>query len=394
MKNRLLAIVRGGIPYIKELRPLCDGSLTAALLFQQAEYWFDKCPDGFYKFIQACGHELYKSGDSWCEELGYSDDEFRTAWRKIGITYTSRKAFLAKEDPFRDEDGQEHFYCAIQDRLEGITWYYRNHDYVDKTLDNLVNPSNHQETEDPGFRKPTNRGSGNQESPAPETEDPGLVYKEQKTTPQKTTEFSYENSSKKTSPRAREKFSQDPDPPQNEPLILEMMAIESPGGTPLNRRQAERICKTYGPEACRKQLDWLPYRSRQNPVAVFQAALKDNLPAPKAWLAEQAEAQQKKEAELQARSAEADLQARRDADRDQKARLAAEKAAWDALPLEEQQAILDERERQKQLEEQQRRENNPVSKAKAALAAQGITKERALIPPIPPSPRNYPEASS
>ncbi|MBT9547643.1 MAG: hypothetical protein IV090_19780 [Candidatus Sericytochromatia bacterium] len=203
-----------------------------------------------------------------------------------------------------------------------------------------------------------------------------------------------ENTNTKTSPRAREKFSQDPDPPQNEPLILEMMAIESPGGTPLNRRQAERLCKTYGPEACRKQLDWLPYRSRQNPVAVFQAALKDNLPAPKAWLWVMAEAQQKKEAELQARSAEADLQARRDADRDQKARLAAEKAAWDALSLEEQQAILDERERKKQLEEQQRRENNPVSKAKAALAAQGITKERALIPPIPPSPRNYPEASS
>ncbi len=46
MKNKILTLFRNNIPYIKELRML-SGSVTASILMQQLDYWFEKSPNGF-----------------------------------------------------------------------------------------------------------------------------------------------------------------------------------------------------------------------------------------------------------------------------------------------------------------------------------------------------------
>jgi hypothetical protein len=138
MRNRLLAIVRDSIPYIKELRPHV-GSVTSAILMQQLDYWFERYPDGFYKFLEPSDHKAYQPGDSWTEELGFSKAEFRSAFDHIGIRYESKRAFDQKDEQrrFIDENGQEQFYASYKDRIKGLTFYYRNHAAVDTLLDKI-----------------------------------------------------------------------------------------------------------------------------------------------------------------------------------------------------------------------------------------------------------------
>jgi len=59
MENKTLAISRGCIPYIKELRNIA-GSVTASILMQQLDYWFDKTNGNqFYKFKASCEKRKY-----------------------------------------------------------------------------------------------------------------------------------------------------------------------------------------------------------------------------------------------------------------------------------------------------------------------------------------------
>jgi hypothetical protein len=138
MKNRLLSIIKGSIPYIKELRPIA-GSVTAVILWQQLDYWFEKYPDGYYKFLSPPenAHPSYKTGDSWCEELGFSKEEFRCAFDKIGVRHSSKTAFNKVENPFL-KNKNELFFASYQDKLKKMTFYYRNHDLADKALTELV----------------------------------------------------------------------------------------------------------------------------------------------------------------------------------------------------------------------------------------------------------------
>lgn len=71
------------IPYRKELNKI-SGSVTATILLQQMlhRYKLNKNKP-FYKFIEPCDNELYKDGDSWTEELGFSVKEFKTALKKL-----------------------------------------------------------------------------------------------------------------------------------------------------------------------------------------------------------------------------------------------------------------------------------------------------------------------
>ncbi|MFA6138857.1 MAG: hypothetical protein WC667_12360 [Sulfurimonas sp.] len=75
------------IVYRKELNKI-TGSVTATILLQQLIFHASNnnyVP--FYKFIEPCNNELYKAGDSWIEELGFTIHEFRTACQtnsKIG----------------------------------------------------------------------------------------------------------------------------------------------------------------------------------------------------------------------------------------------------------------------------------------------------------------------
>jgi hypothetical protein len=131
-KNKILVVAHYTIPYIKQLR-IITGGVTSAILMQQLDYWFNKYPDGFYKFMSPCqGHPKYKKGQSWQEELCFTKDEFRTAFDRIAIRYLSKTEYDKAEDKFNEK-----FYCSYIDKIEGLTYYFRNHELVDKTLDNI-----------------------------------------------------------------------------------------------------------------------------------------------------------------------------------------------------------------------------------------------------------------
>jgi len=71
------------IPYRKELNKI-TGSVTATILLQQLLHRYKLNNNKpFYKFIEPCKNELYKKGDSWCEELGFTVKEFKTAYKKL-----------------------------------------------------------------------------------------------------------------------------------------------------------------------------------------------------------------------------------------------------------------------------------------------------------------------
>jgi hypothetical protein len=114
------------------------GSAIAAAIFQRFEYWADKMkarPEGqgsFYKFIDACQHPCYKTGDSWCEELGISRKVFRNHFSKIGTSYKSKSDFLKKDDPFEGK-----YFAYYQDCKTNKTIFVRNHILLQEFYDQL-----------------------------------------------------------------------------------------------------------------------------------------------------------------------------------------------------------------------------------------------------------------
>ena len=98
------------------------GSINAALMMAQLEFWF-KVTEGkpFYKFLEPCGHELYKAGDSWAEELGMTSSEIRSAFKRIGTIYKSKRAFMESQDVFKGKP-----YASYYDRIRKTTYYLRN----------------------------------------------------------------------------------------------------------------------------------------------------------------------------------------------------------------------------------------------------------------------------
>lgn len=121
------------IPYMPELLPLA-GSVMACCLMRQLEYWFERHPCGFYKFMVPNESPLYKDGDSWCEELGFTKDEFRSAFDRLGVRYKGTSALEEHAaDPFQGK-----FYYSVLDRKTHATYYYRNHALVDAMLEQLL----------------------------------------------------------------------------------------------------------------------------------------------------------------------------------------------------------------------------------------------------------------
>lgn len=108
-------------------------SITAALMMSQLEFWF-KAREGrsFYKFLEPCEHERYKEGDSWQEELGMSGSEIRSAFKKIGMPYKSKKAFNEAEDIFKGK-----YYASYYDRIRKVTYYFRNTSKVKAIFNDL-----------------------------------------------------------------------------------------------------------------------------------------------------------------------------------------------------------------------------------------------------------------
>lgn len=99
------------------------GSVTAAILLQQILYrWSNNGCKPFYKYKEACDADDYRPGDSWCEELAFSRDEFDGALKRIGQK-VSRKVL-------KDNDSLV-WYWTMQDRK---TWYELNYPALRKAV--------------------------------------------------------------------------------------------------------------------------------------------------------------------------------------------------------------------------------------------------------------------
>ena len=89
------------ITYRPKLRAI-GKSVTGVILLQQIMYRYkqnDYKP--FYKFKAPCDHPAYTVGDSWCEELGFSQKEFDGALKgfAIKIKKGDNKAVFAETYP-------------------------------------------------------------------------------------------------------------------------------------------------------------------------------------------------------------------------------------------------------------------------------------------------------
>lgn len=66
------------------------GSVTGAILLQQILYrWVRNDFQPFYKYKEPCDADGYRPGDSWCEELAFSREEFDGALKRIGQKVTA-----------------------------------------------------------------------------------------------------------------------------------------------------------------------------------------------------------------------------------------------------------------------------------------------------------------
>lgn len=71
------------IPYRKELNKITGGVIPTILLQQFLYWWNNMEQKAFYKFITPCEHKEYKAGDSWCEELGITKYQFKSAYKTL-----------------------------------------------------------------------------------------------------------------------------------------------------------------------------------------------------------------------------------------------------------------------------------------------------------------------
>lgn len=160
MKNRSAAHGQNTLLYTKVYRMIA-GSVTSTILFQRLEWRFGRHSNGFYKFLEpAPGNTKYRKGDSWCEELNFTVDEFRSAFVSIGVRHSTRGDYERAQNPFLRPDekesdrkeitryGAEALYCSVLDRKSGLTFYYRNHELVDKKLDELAGSTMGEEPEE------------------------------------------------------------------------------------------------------------------------------------------------------------------------------------------------------------------------------------------------------
>lgn len=88
MAKSLTDLIAGGLGdnvliYRKDLNAI-TGGVIGSIMLGQLIYWAAKSDyKPFYKFIQPCGHALYKEGDSWAEELGIDDKTISRNFKKF-----------------------------------------------------------------------------------------------------------------------------------------------------------------------------------------------------------------------------------------------------------------------------------------------------------------------
>ena len=125
-----VALTARFIPYNPILRKL-TGSVTSAILMQQLEYWFSVMGGPFYKYMTMPEGEYTRGNrnSNWADELEFSEDEFRTAFDKIGIRYRSKKAFNEAPDKFQGK-----MYLSYYEKTSHLTYYRRNQPLIESNL--------------------------------------------------------------------------------------------------------------------------------------------------------------------------------------------------------------------------------------------------------------------
>jgi len=103
------------IAYRPRLRSLA-GSITATILLQQIVYrWTNNDFQPFYKYKEPCDADDCRPGDSWCEELGFSREEFDSALKRIAQKVSRNVA---------KDESKFVWYWTMPDRK---TWYDVNY---------------------------------------------------------------------------------------------------------------------------------------------------------------------------------------------------------------------------------------------------------------------------
>jgi len=132
---------RNIIPYRKSLRALA-GSVTSTILLQQIIFRSQNHDDAtFYKFRAPCSHELYRPGDSWTEELGFSVKEFDAALAHIATKITRGKSKFEVMDSTDAKSLVLYWTDASR-----VTWYMLNRDLLGKCLKGIYLVSDQRES--------------------------------------------------------------------------------------------------------------------------------------------------------------------------------------------------------------------------------------------------------
>jgi hypothetical protein len=117
------------------------GSVLSAILLQQMMYWAKRMNNKFYKFMQPCKHPLYKEGQSWCEELGFTKAEFETALRKIAFKLGKRKDPKPKKEESKYKSvssiSKEEALIIYYTDANRVTWYSVNWNAVNEKLNEI-----------------------------------------------------------------------------------------------------------------------------------------------------------------------------------------------------------------------------------------------------------------
>lgn len=133
MLQDIIAKDRELIPYRKELNKL-TGSVTATLFLTQVIYWWNKNgKKPFYKFRSECNHIDYRKGDSWCEELGFSEKELDYAMSLVCAKQNAKRKDA--KSSLKENLVKPYVICKID--MNRKTYYSINEELLEHDLNML-----------------------------------------------------------------------------------------------------------------------------------------------------------------------------------------------------------------------------------------------------------------
>lgn len=137
----LLSEKKRFVPYLVELRnlPLVK-SPNGCLVVAQMEFLMAITKKHrFIKYLEPpkTRKKFYKKGQSWVEELGFSKDEFRTAFKQVGTVYQSKREWMRADEEGDAFKGK--YYLSFNHKPAHLTFYLRNDDLVNQALWDALN---------------------------------------------------------------------------------------------------------------------------------------------------------------------------------------------------------------------------------------------------------------